>query len=303
MTYKDLLTLKDLTKEEILEIVYLAQKIKKNPKKYENTLRRKTLLMLFSKPSLRTHLSFDIGMYQLGGHAIFYDLHESTLGAKESIKDFAKVISRYADIVMARLYSHSDIIELAKYADVPVINGLTNAYHPCQILGDLLTIKEHFGSLKGKKIAYLGDANNNVTHDLIIACDKLGMKIAVSSPKKKAFMPNKDYIGNYPFYFEESPKKAIKGVDIIYTDTWMSYHISESRKDARIRYLRPYQVNSKLMKLNKDAKFMHCLPAHRGDEVTDEVMDSKRSIIYDQAENRTYAEKAILLKLLGKKDY
>ena len=300
MAYKDLLTLKDLKKEEILEIVSLAEKIKKNPVKYENSLHRKTLLMLFAKPSLRTHLSFDIGMYQLGGHAIFYDLHDSTLGVKESIKDFSKVISRYADIIMARLYSHKDVVELAKYADVPVINGLTDAYHPCQILGDLLTIKENLGGFNRKKIVYIGDGNNNVTHDLIIACDKLGIDITISSPKRKEFFPNKNLLGGAHFVFEEHPMKAVEGADIIYTDTWMSYHISESKKKMRMLNLRSYQVNKKLMDVNKKALFMHCLPAHRGDEVTSEVLDSNRSIVYDQAENRTYAEKAVLLKLLGK---
>ncbi len=299
MTYKDLLSLKDLSGKEILALVGLAEKIKHNKKKYENYFHRKTLLMLFSKPSLRTHLSFDIGMYQLGGHAIFYDLHDSTLGKKEAIKDFARVVSRYVDCIMARLYSHKDLVELAKYSTVPVINGLTNLYHPCQILGDLLTMKEHLSSFKGKKVVYLGDANNNVTHDLIIACDKLGIKITISCPETKEFLPNKEAIGNLKYNFEENPKKAVENADIIYTDTWMSYHIPESKKKARMAKLKSYQINEKIMNISKKAKFMHCLPAHRGDEVTDDVMDSPRSIIYDQAENRTYAEKAVLIKLLG----
>lgn len=300
MVFRDLLSLRELSREDILGVADLAQRVKVNSKKYEDVLRRKTLLMIFSKPSLRTHLSFDIGMYQLGGHAIFYDLHDSTLGEKENIKDFSKVISRYADIIMARLYSHRDLIELAKYSDVPVINGLTDAYHPCQILGDLLTMKEHLGNLRRKKVVYLGDANNNVTHDLIIACDKLGINITISSPKKKEFFPNENLLGGAHFVFEENPRKAVENADVIYTDTWMSYHISEERKKARMLKLRAYQVNKKLMSVSKKALFMHCLPAHRGDEVTSDVLDSSRSIVYDQAENRTYAEKAVLLKLMGK---
>lgn len=298
--YKDLLTLKDLSKNQILDLVSLAGRVKKSRGKYSQKLKGKTLLMLFAKPSLRTHLSFDIAMHQLGGHAIFYDMHNSTLGKKESIKDFARVTARYVDITMARLYKHSDLLELSQYSDKPIINGLTDAYHPCQILGDLLTIKERFGNLHGKKIAYVGDANNNVTHSMIIAGSKLGMKISVSSPKKVEFMPNKKLIVGAKYEYHENPKNAVVNADIIYTDTWMSYQIPVEKQKSRMRNLKKYQINHSLMNHANKAKFMHCLPAHRGHEVTDEVMDSDRSIIYDQAENRTYAEKAVLLKLLEK---
>jgi len=300
MSYKDLLTLKDLSKNEILDLINLAGKVKKNREKYSQKLKGKTLLMLFAKPSLRTHLSFDIAMHQLGGHAIFYSMQDSTLGKKESIQDFSKVISRYVDITMARLYKHAGIQELAAHSNKPVINGLTDAYHPCQVLGDLLTIKETFGSLKGKKIAYVGDANNNVTHSLILASSKLGLKISVSAPKKVEFMPNKKFIGSSKYEFHENPKKAVVNADVIYTDTWMSYQIPEKKQKSRMRNLKKYQVNKSLMNHANRAKFMHCLPAHRGHEVTNDVMDSDRSIVFDQAENRTYAEKAILLKLLRK---
>ncbi len=300
MRHWDLLTLGNYSGKEIIELVNFAEKIKKNPRRYRKKLSGKTLLMVFSKPSLRTHLSFDVGMHQLGGHSIFYDLKDSTLGKKESIKDFARVISRYVNIIMARIYEQEDLEEIAKYASVPVINGLTDDYHPCQILGDLLTIKEHFGRLKDLKIVYAGDANNNVTHSLIQACDKLGITIVVSSPKKKEFMPSKEDIGNAKYIFEENPLKAVKGADVIYTDTWMSYQIPTSEEKKRIKILKKYQVNKRLMKASGGAKFMHCLPAHRGFEVTDEVIDSSDSIVYDQAENRTHAEKAVLLKLMGK---
>src|SRR3989344_979374 len=295
---KNLLTTADLSKTQILDIINLAEKIKKDPPYYRKRLDGKTLLMLFAEPSLRTHLSFDIAMYQLGGHAIFYDMSHSTLGKKESIKDFAKVISRYTDCIMARVKEHKEILELVKYSTVPVINGLTNYYHPCQVIGDLLTIKETLKTLSGKKIIYIGDSNNNVTHDLIICCNKVGINITICSPKKREFMPNKELIKGSKFTFQENPRKAVKDADIIYTDTWMSYHIPESKKKARMQFLKQYQVNMKLMNISPKAKFMHCLPAHRGDEVTDDVMDSNKSIIYNQAENRTYVEKAILLTLL-----
>ncbi|MCH7568597.1 MAG: ornithine carbamoyltransferase [Nanoarchaeota archaeon] len=297
---KHLLSLNDLSGKSILKIVKLGKKIKRRPNDYENKLRNKTLLMLFAKPSLRTRLSFDIAMYQLGGHAIFYDLSHSVLGKKESMKDFSKVISRYVNITMARLYEHKQIEELARYSTIPVINGLTNYFHPCQILGDLLTMKEKFGKLKNVKITYVGDGNNNVTHSLILGCKKLGMEIIICCPNKKEFLPNKDAIGNMRYSYEKVPSKAVKNASVIYTDSWMSYHIPKSQEKRRMKILRPYQVNKKLFDVNKKALFMHCLPATRGYEVTDDVIDSKRSIIYEQAENRIYVDKAVLLKLVGK---
>ena len=295
---KHLLSFGNWSAKDINKIIGLAEKIKRKPKRFENRLRRKSLLMIFTKPSLRTHLSFDIAMYQLGGHAIFYDLSHSVLGKKGSIKDFSKVISRYVDIVMARLYEHKEIEELAKYSDVPVINGLTNYFHPCQILGDLLTIKEKLGKLNGVKICFLGDADNNITHSLIEGANKVRAEIIVSCPNNKMFLPNKDATGNLNYTYIKDPKKAVEEADIIYTDSWMSYHIPKSQEKKRIKMLRPYQVNKKLFDINKKALFMHCLPAVRGHEVTDEVIDSKRSIVYDQAENRLNIEKAILLWLL-----
>jgi len=296
---RDLLSLEDWSSKDISGVLDLAQKIKKNPDKYRKKLDGKTLLMVFAKPSLRTYLSFDIAMHQLGGHAIFYNLSQSTLGKKESIKDFSKVIARYVDVIMARLYAHKDIEEISKYANVPVVNGLTDYYHPTQVLGDFLTIKEHIGNVKGKRICYIGDANNNVTHSLILEGNRTGTEIIVSCPNNKLFLPNKKAIGNAKYTYEKDPKKAVKGVDVIYTDSWMSYQIPKSQEKKRINVLKKYQVNGKLFNINKKALFMHCLPAHRGVEVTDEVMDSKRSIVYDQAENRAWVEKAILIKVLG----
>jgi len=284
---KHLLSLKDYTREEILDFISLAEKIKKRPRKYSKKLRGKTLLMLFAKPSLRTHLSFDVAMYQLGGHAIFYDLSHSVLGEKESIKDFSKVTSRYVNVIMARLYEHKDMEELAKFSSVPIINGLDNFSHPCQILGDLLTIKEHFGKLDRIKLIFIGDADNNITTSLIYACPKIGIKLNIICPKElKPKIP-----GKYSLSF--NPKDA-KG-DVIYTDTWYSYHVEKSQYAKRKKLLKKFQVNKKIL---GKAKFMHCLPASRNEEVTDEVMDSKQSLVYDQAENRLHIEKAILLKLL-----
>ena len=296
---KHLISINDLSKKEILGIISLAEKIKKQSKKYSNSLKGKVLLMLFAKPSLRTRLSFEVAMLQLGGHAIFYDMANSPLGKKESIKDGSKVISRFCDVVMARLYDHKDMQELAKYSSVPVISGLDNFEHPCQILGDFLTIKEKFKRLNNLKITYLGDANNNVTHSLIYGCNKLGIKLIISCPNRKKFLPNKKlFRKNKDYVYIRNPKKAVQKSQILYTDTWQSYHIPEKQIKSRIRKLRKYQINKKLFSLNQEALFMHCLPAQRGVEVTDEVIDSDRSIVYLQAYNRLPIEQAILLRLL-----
>lgn len=295
---KHLLSLNDLSSKEIGELISLSESLKKNPKKCIDVLRCKSMLMMFSKPSLRTHLSFDIAMHQLGGHAIFYDLSHSVLGKKESIKDFARVVSRYVDVIMARLYKHEDLEELAKYAEVPVINGLTDRFHPCQALGDLMTIKEKLGSLKGKKLVFVGDCLNNVTHSLILGCNKVGMEVVVSCPNKKEFLPDRKVLGGASFAIEPKIKKAVEGADVVYTDSWMSYHIPKSKEKSRVRALRDYQVNEKVMEASRGAIFMHCLPATRGVEVTDGVMDSKNSAVYDQAENRLWSEKAVLMKFL-----
>lgn len=294
---RNLISLKDLSKEEMVSIIKLAEKIKKHPSRYQSKLRGKTLLMIFAKPSLRTHLSFEVAMLQLGGHAIFYSLSESVLGKKESIKDAAIVISRYVNIIMARLFEHKEMEELSKYAGIPVINhasvpvisGLDNFEHPCQVLGDLLTIKEKKKKLEELTITYIGDANNNVTNSLIFACNKLNIPLQIICPKPlEPKIPGK-------YSLSHNPRDA-KG-DILYTDSWFSYHIPESEHESRKQLLMPFQVNKQLL---GSALFMHCLPAQRGMEVTDEVMDSPQSICYDQAENRLHIEKAILLWCMGK---
>jgi ornithine carbamoyltransferase len=284
---KHLVTLKSYTEKDILNIISLAQKIKRQPKKYSTKLKGKSLLMLFAKPSLRTHLSFDLAMHQLGGHSIFYDLKNSSIGKKESWKDASRVMSRYVDGIMARVYGHKILEELAHYSQVPVISGLSDFSHPCQILGDLLTIKEKFRKLRGIKLTFIGDADNNITTSLIIACPKVGIKLNIVCPKKLSPRLN----GSYSL--SHNPKDA-KG-EILYTDTYMSYQIPKSQHSRRIKLLKPFQVTRSLL---KKAKFMHCLPATRGIEVTDEVMDSKQSLCYFQAENRLHIQKAILLRLL-----
>ena len=301
---KHLLSIQDMSTKEIENLLSLAKQIKKSPQKYELSLKNKTLLMIFAKPSLRTRLSFEAGMTQLGGHAIFYDLADSVMGKKESIADTARTASRYVNFIAARLYEHSEIEELAKYSDVPVINMLTNLEHPCQILADLQTIQEKFKKLKGLKLAYVGDANNNVTHSLMLACTKLGMMISIGCPKTMQPDPKVIAIARKQGNIEITSyaKKAVESADIIYTDSWMSYHVAENQKEQRIKVLQAYQVNKKLMSYaNKNAIFMHCLPAQRGYEVTDEVIDSKQSIVFDQAENRLHAQKALLV-ILNKKE-
>lgn len=305
---KHLLTLEKLNKNEINFLISLAEKIKKNPKKFDKALHNKTLLMLFEKPSLRTHLSFEVAAFQLGGHAIFFDLHEAPLGkGKETISDTAKTSSGYVDVIVARLFEHEKIEEFAKNSSVPVINGLTNFSHPCQILSDLLTIKEKFGRLKRLKLTYLGDANNNVTHSLMFALPKIGIDLAIIAPNKKEFMPQKRVIEyakklsnkNNTTFTLTSNLNEVRNSDIVYTDSWMSYHIPKTEEKRRVRILKKYQVNNKIMRLaKKNAVFMHCLPALRGQEVVSEVIDGKQSIVFKQAENRLHMEKAILIWIL-----
>jgi ornithine carbamoyltransferase len=306
---KDLLTLSTLTKEEFISILDLADDVKKNPQKYVKKLEGKTLLMIFEKPSLRTRISFEVGMTQLGGHAIYYDLSTSPLGKKkESVYDTAMTSSRYVDIIMARLFSHEAIEDLAKNSRVPVINALTDYSHPCQILADFQAIREKKGRLEGLKLAYLGDGNNNVTHSLIFGSAITGMHISVACPKGAEYEPMKKALDKAKEIARRSgsrititndPKEAAKDADIICTDSWMSYHIPENQKEDRINIFKPYQVNGETMKLAKsDAIFIHCLPATRGLEVTADVIDGPQSVVFDEAENRLHAQKALMLKLL-----
>ena len=306
---KDLISIKDLTKKEILELIEKAEKIKKNPGDYSNLLKGKSMLMFFEKPSLRTRVSFEVAMTQLGGHAIYVDMKTTPIGEKESVADTAKVASRFCDIIIARLFSHKNIEELGKYSKVPVINALTDFSHPCQVLSDLLTIKEKKKTLK-IKLAYLGDSNNNVTHSLIYAAAIAGFDISIGCPKAHAPNPVvireaeqflKKYENKNKILITDKAEEAVKDADVVYTDSWMSYHIPKEQLNERIKIFKPYQVTSSLMKkAKKDAIFMNCLPAMRGYEQTADVIDSKQSVVFDQAENRLHMQKAIVLKLLGK---
>ena len=305
---KDLLSLQNWEKDKIEDLISYAVEIKKNPEKYSDTLKNKTMLMIFEKPSLRTRISFEVGMTQLGGHAIFLDAKDAPLGKKESITDTAKTSSRYCDIIMARLFKQKSIEELTKNAAVPVINGLTDIFHPCQILSDLFTIYEKKGNLAGLKLCFVGDGNNNITHSLLLGCSIEGIDISIGCPKE--LMPREWIIkiaeedskkSESKIEILNDPKKAVKSADIVYADSWMSYHGPKEQKEQRIKLLNPYQVNKELMKNAKnDGIFMNCLPAMRGYEQTAEVIDGKQSIVFDQAENRLHMQKAIILELLGK---
>jgi len=305
------LGLQEIGRGDINFLIGEGIKVKSKPADYANLLKGKTLVMIFAKPSLRTRLSFEVGMTQLGGHAIYYDVSTSPFGkGKESISDFGKVTGLFADIVMARLFNHSDIVELAGNSSVPVINGLTNFEHPCQIMADLMTIKEKKGRLDNLKLAYLGDGNNNIAHSLLFACPKLGMKINVATPNNPEFLPQSAAIKAATEFAKEyhsrvsitdNPHDAARDADVVVTDSWMSYHIPKEKESERVNMLRPYQVNSSLMaKAKSDAIFLHCLPAMRGQEVTADVIDGPQSVVLDEASNRLHIQKAIMLFLLKK---
>ena len=303
---RDFLTLKDFTRQEIEEMVNLGIDLKAKQKAGIPTpiLAGKTLGMIFQKSSTRTRVSFEVGMYQLGGSALFLSTNDLQIGRGEPIKDTARVLSRYLDGIMIRTYSHADVEELAEYADIPVINGLTDDYHPTQIIADLITIQEHKGKLEGIKFAYVGDGNN-MTHSLMIGCAKVGMDVTVACPD--GYMPNPEIVALAQGYAVESggsvtvmhdPKEAVKGVDVVYTDTWASMG-QEAEKEIRKKAFAGYQVDDAMMALAKpDAIFMHCLPAYRGMEVTDEVIESAQSVVFDEAENRLHAHKAIMASVM-----
>jgi len=305
---KDLLDLTSFNKEEILDIIHLADKIKHHPGHYSQKMKGKTLLMIFEKPSLRTRVSFEVGMTRMGGHAIYYNISTSPMGKKESVADTAKVVSRYVDIIMARLFAQRDLIEMADNSSVPVINALTDFAHPCQILADLQTIREKKGTLQGLKLTYFGDAKNNVTHSLLYGCSLLGMDISVGCPQGSEYEPLPEVLQKAREIAQNSgaritltynAQEAVRDADIIYTDSWMSYHIPEEQKERRKSVFMPYQVNSILMSSAKPgAVFMNCLPAMREMEQTAEVIDGPQSIVFDQAENRLHVQKALMLKLL-----
>ncbi len=306
MKGRSLASLYDLTREEIEQILKTSELLKLQSHRGQEhpLLKGKTLAMIFEKPSTRTRISFEVGMWQLGGYALYLSASDLQLGRGETIADTAQVLSRYVDGVMARVFAHQTILDLIMYSRVPVINGLSDFTHPCQGLADLFTIYEKKGRLSGLKLAYVGDGNN-VAHSLLYGCSKVGMSITLGCPK--GYQPNtkvvseakKEAKGNgCEAKVTNDPKEAVRGADIVYTDVWASMG-KEKEHAARIRIFKPYQVNDQLVKgAKEDYIFMHCLPAHRGEEVTNEVADSKNSVIFDQAENRLHTQKALMALIM-----
>jgi ornithine carbamoyltransferase len=305
---RDLINLTDLTSEELNKIIEKAIQIKRNPASVANAMHLKTLLMIFEKPSLRTRVSFETGMTKMGGHAIYYDVRTSPIGVGETIADTARCASRYVDIIMARLLKQSDTIDLAKNSRVPVIDALSDVAHPCQIIADLMTIFEKKGKLGGLKLVYFGDADNNVTYSLMQGCAMSGINMVVATPQKEAEL-ERQIVEHAKFAASKNGcsvsitnniNSAISHADVVVTDTWMSYHIPQEQKEARVKTFMPYQINKELVaRAKKDAIFMHCLPAKRGYEVTNEVIDSQQSVVFDEAENRMWTEMALMLFLMG----
>ena len=304
---KHLLSLNDMSTEEIHILLKLAEKLKSQTKAGvpHYLLKGKTLGMIFTKSSTRTRVSFEVGMYQLGGSALFLSSADIKLGRGESIYDTANVLSRYLDGIMIRTFKQSDVDDLAKYGTIPIINGLTDEMHPCQILADLQTIYEHKKKLEGLKLAYIGDGNN-VAHSLLHGCAKVGMDIAIASPK--GYTCSEKYIDEAKaiakltgskVIITEDPAEAIKDADAVYGDTWISMG-QEEQKQEKLKTFMPYQINKQLYSNAKeDAIFLHCLPAYRGYEVTEEIIDGPNSVIFDEAENRLHAQKAVMATLMA----
>ena len=297
----DVLTLDELESKEINNIIDLAIDLKKQQKKGKEKplLQNKTMAMIFEKPSTRTRVSFETGIFQLGGHALTLSPNDLQLSRGESIEDTAKTLSRYVNVIMARVYDHKSLETLAKNASIPVINGLSDSFHPCQILADLMTIKEHKKNLKKLKIAWIGDGNN-VCNSLILGCTKLKIKLSVAVPD--GYEPDLEVakIGKDAKILEvsDNPELAVKDADVIMTDTFVSIH--NANPDRIKKFLPKFQVNQSLMnKSKKDAIFMHCLPAKREQEVTSDVIDGSQSVVWDEAENRLHVQKALLVYLLG----
>lgn len=300
---KHFLSITDLTAKEIWQIFKLAKKLKHS---HLSSCKKKTMVMLFEKPSLRTKLSFGIAFNQLGGHALYFGPQEVGLGERESVSDVAKVISSMADLIVARVFSHKDLEDLAKNSQVQVINALSDLEHPCQALADLLTILEIKGKLEGLTLVYVGDGENNVPHSLVLGCVLLGINFNCAAPK--GYWMNQEIvkkakklatISGGKILETEDPKKAVKNADVVYTDTWVS--MGDTDKKKRTKVFKPYQVNKQLMQYaKKDAIFMHDMPAYREKEVVTEIIDGPQSVVFQQAENRLHVQKALIVWLLKK---
>ncbi len=301
---RDFLSIADWSPEDLNKIIELCRKVKQYPANYTSVLNGKSVAMIFEKQSLRTHVTFDIALHQLGAHAVYLTQGDISLGKRESVYDTAKNLERWVDGVVVRTYAHKTCVDLAAAMRRPVINALTDFEHPCQAIGDFQTIIEKFDSVKAKKLVFVGDGNN-VCHSLMFLAAKLGMNFVAATPE--GYEPDGEVLkrasglakeNGATVEIDHSPKEAVHQADVVYTDVWTSMG-QESEKEQRLQAFRDYQVNAALMGHAKPrAIFMHCLPAHRGEEVTDEVMDAQRSVVFDQAENRLHSEKAILLTLL-----
>jgi ornithine carbamoyltransferase len=307
MRHKDFIEIHHYTADEVLELFELARDIKEKPKKFSTALEGQTLAMIFEKSSTRTRVSFEVGMYQLGGHALFLSARDIQLGRGEPIYDTAKVLARYVDGIMARTFAHKTVTDLAEYASVPVINGLTDLSHPCQAMTDYFTAWEKFGGdLKGRKIAYVGDGNN-MAHSLMFGAPKVGMDIAIACPG--GYAPDPQVVAQAgadalaagtKMLITTNIDEAVRDADIIETDVWASMG-QEEETEKRRRDFEGWMVDAKMMaKGKKDAIFLHCLPAHRGEEVSADVIDGTQSVIYDEAENRLHIQKAIMHALMKK---
>lgn len=304
---KDFLSIRDLSVYEFGQMLDLADEVKKHPDKYRKALKHKILAMIFQKPSLRTRMTFEAGMLRLGGEAIYLAPSDIQMGSREGAYDIGKNLERWVDGIMIRTFGHRIAVDLAASCRIPVINALTDLSHPCQAMADFQTLREHKGALSGLKLAYVGDGNN-VCHSLMLAAARGGTRMAVATPA--GYEPNPDVVSlaredgrdtGFTLTLTQSAEEAVSGADAVYTDVWASMG-QEAEKEKRASIFAPYQVNGRLMAHAKpDTLFMHCLPAHRGDEVTDEVIDSPNSVVYDEAENRLHAQKAILISLMGEK--
>jgi len=307
MKQKDFIEIHDYTATQVMQIFKIARLIKAKPKKFRDALKGQSLAMIFEKSSTRTRVSFEVGMFQLGGHALFLSSRDIQLGRGEPIADTAKVLSRYVDGIMARTFAHKTVTDLAENASVPVINGLTDLSHPCQAMTDYFTAWEHLRKLKKKKIAWVGDGNN-MAHSLMFGAPKLGMDIAVATPR--GYEPDPKVVqsamadakaAGTKIMLTHSIEEAVDDADVVETDVWASMG-QEEEAEKRRRDFEGWQVTKRVMSLaHKNAIFMHCLPAHRGEEVAADVIDSKQSVVFDEAENRLHVQKAIMLLLMKKR--
>ncbi|MGA1792132.1 MAG: ornithine carbamoyltransferase [bacterium] len=307
---KDLLTILDLTKQDILAILQRAKELKKDLKagRPHQTLQRKTMAMMFKKPSTRTRVSFQTGLFQMGGLALDLNMDDLQIGRGEPVRDTARVLSRYVDIILVRTFNQKDVEDLARYAEIPVINGLTDLFHPCQVLSDLFTIQEHMKSLEAAIIAYVGDGNN-VAHSLLIAAGVIGLDLRMACPH--GFCPDQAIVecvqglareSGSKIRISEDPKEVVSGANVVYTDVWVSMGQEREAEEKR-KLFNGFQINKDLLKVARpDALIMHCLPAHRGEEITEEVLEGENSVVFDQAENRLHVQKAIVEILIKKNE-